>query len=323
MALSQILQTILPAKPAPKPPANPPPKPPAKPPAKPPVNMQSVTKRKALQPNLFYANKAVKNNIKPVIVCIAKFEHEYIEEFVKYHLALGFHHIFIYDNDDTPTYENLLHAYANSITVIHFPGNSFHKGVQYMALDHFVANHMKRDNITHVAHIDIDEFIVLKRHINISAFIGEFIVGDCAGIGMNWRFFGSSGNQEKTDRPVTERFVMRESSGNRHIKTLFNVQNFVKYNSCHDIMSINGTYIKATNGSIIDGPFNNNFDFSVIQLNHYKCKTLPEFRYIRSRGRSGVSREMQKVEDIDANFHIYNRNECEDLTARDYYRTLQ
>jgi hypothetical protein len=30
----------------------------------------------------------------PVIVCIAKKEHKYIEEFVKYHLALGFKYIY-------------------------------------------------------------------------------------------------------------------------------------------------------------------------------------------------------------------------------------
>jgi hypothetical protein len=44
----------------------------------------------------------------PVIVCIAKKESDYIEEFVKYHLAIGFKTIYIYDNEDVPTYEKLL-----------------------------------------------------------------------------------------------------------------------------------------------------------------------------------------------------------------------
>ena len=47
-------------------------------------------------------------NMYPVIVCIAKKEQDYIEEFVKYHLHLGFKHIYIYDNEDIPTYENML-----------------------------------------------------------------------------------------------------------------------------------------------------------------------------------------------------------------------
>ena len=44
----------------------------------------------------------------PVIVCIAKKEGDYIEEFIKYHLALGFKYIILYDNEDVPTYKQLL-----------------------------------------------------------------------------------------------------------------------------------------------------------------------------------------------------------------------
>ena len=38
--------------------------------------------------------------MKVVIVAIAKMEQDYIEEWVKYHLHLGFDQIFLYDNED-------------------------------------------------------------------------------------------------------------------------------------------------------------------------------------------------------------------------------
>ena len=39
---------------------------------------------------------------------------------------------------------------------------------------------------------------------------------------MNWRFFGSSGKNEKTkNEPNTIRFIMCEKNGNNHIKTIF------------------------------------------------------------------------------------------------------
>ena len=166
----------------------------------------------------------------PVIVCIAKKEHDYIEEFVKYHLALGFKYIYIYDNEDTPIYEIMLQTYKDNIKVIHLPFNNYHKGVQYIALDNFINTYLFTTEITHVAHIDIDEFIVLKKHKNICDFINEYIVGDCQGIGINWRFFGSSGRTEKTNEPVTIRFTMREKNGNTCIKTLFKKDNFKNKN---------------------------------------------------------------------------------------------
>lgn len=254
----------------------------------------------------------------PAIVCIAKKEGDYIEEFVKYHLALGFKHIYLYDNEDTPTYESLLHKYKDNMKVIHLPRNNFHKGVQYIALEHFIKYYLVQDNITHVAHIDIDEFIVLKKHNNICDFISEYIVDDCQGIGMNWRFFGSSGQTEQSIEPVTMRFTMCSQNGDQHIKTLFKTEHFLHYNSCHDVTLKKG-YIKTTTRAIINGPFNPNPDCSIIQLNHYKCKTLPEFKYIRTRGRADFNHAVP--ENVEESFKAYDHNEIEDVTAMKFYQT--
>ena len=265
-----------------------------------------------------YSNpqKLSENHIKPVIFCIAKLEHDYIEEFVRYHLALGFDMIYIYDNEDQPTYAKLLEKYSNNINVIHCKGSY----MQYPALHHFVNNFMYINNITHVANIDIDEFIVLKSHANIKDFISQYIVGDCAGIGMNWRFFGSSNHKEKTNDPTTIRFTMCQANGNPHIKTLFNVKYFKNYNTVHDITTKRNYHIKSTSGHILDGPFNNNIDLSIIQLNHYKTKTLPEFLYIRTRGQSDFKPPQQ--EDVIANFNAYNLNDVEDLIACNFYKKI-
>jgi len=252
----------------------------------------------------------------PVIICIAKKEHDYIEEFVKYHLAIGFKCIYIYDNEDRPTYETMLDKYKDNIKVIHLPFNNYIKPVQYTALDHFVKRYLFTTNITHVAHIDIDEFIVLKKHENICDFINEYIVGDCQGIGMNWRFFGSSGRTEKTNEPTTIRFTMCEKKGNFHIKTLFKKDKFLRFHDCHSVVFSSG-YTKSTNNAIINGPFNNNIDFDVIQLNHYKCKTLPEFRYIRTRQRADVKGNVN--ENVDESFKAFDINEIEDLYAYNFY----
>jgi hypothetical protein len=253
----------------------------------------------------------------PVIVCIAKKEHDYIEEFVKYHLALGFKYIYLYDNEDIPTYESMLEKYRENLKVIHLPFNNYEVGVQYVALQHFNINYLFNTEITHVAHIDIDEYIVLKKHENICNFIEEYIVGDCQGIGMNWRIFGSSGKTEKTDEPITSRFTMRESNGNIHIKTLFKKDYFIGYNTVHTVRLSQG-YIKTTHGNIIEGPLHSNMDFDVVQLNHYKSKTLPEFRYIRTRLRADITGDYK--EDIDLEFKRYDLNEVEDLTAKLFYQ---
>jgi hypothetical protein len=267
----------------------------------------------------------------PVIVCIAKLEQNYIEEFVRYHLALGFTQIYLFDNEDTPTYASLLKSYVETekVVVMHLPhnmhyilnakGEKFYVPVQYLALDIFKQKIMIDPKITHIAHIDIDEFIVLKKHANICDFIQEYIKDDCVGIGINWRFFGSSGNTEITNEPVTKRFTMCEEKGNKHIKTIFRKDRFANFNGCHTIVTSSG-YIKSTNGTIIRGPYNESVAFDVIQLNHYKCKTIEEYRYIRTRNRADVV--IQPIEDVDADFKQYDLNEVEDMTACHFYANL-
>lgn len=256
----------------------------------------------------------------PVIVCIAKKEHNYIEEFIRYHLALGFTHIYLYDNEDQPTYENMLHKYKANLEVIHLPHNNYDKGVQYKALDHFIEKYLQNKNITHVAHIDIDEFIVLKKHKNIIDFINDYIKNDCQGIGINWRFFGSSGHTEHTNSPVSVRFTMCQTLGNHHIKTIFKKDNFSHYITCHDVVLKSG-HIKSTNGDIFEGPLSPNIITDVIQLNHYKCKTLPEYKYIRTRQRADIVGNI--YEDVEETFNSFNVNDVQDLTAHDFYLSIK
>jgi hypothetical protein len=257
------------------------------------------------------------SDIIPVIVCIAKLESNYIEEFVKYHIALGFSKIFIYDNEDTPVYEKLLEKYSDFIFVIHFPGYI----KQYPAYYHFINNYLYNSNITHVSFIDIDEFIVLKQHTNITDFIKTFIKDDCQGIAMNWRFFGSSGLTEPSNIPNTIRFTKCQMTGNKHIKTIFKKDHLKALNTCHDIILDQG-YVKTTAGDIVIGPFNYNIDFNYVQINHYKCKTLKEYRFIRSRGRSDNDTiDVNYNPDID--FIQYDLNETTDLTAYNFYKNIE
>jgi len=259
----------------------------------------------------------VRKNINSAIICIAKFESDYIIDFVNYHLLLGFNKIYIYDNEDIPVYHNLIEKeyFNEKVTVIHLPGNNYYKSVQYIALEHFINNYINQ--FTHVAHIDIDEYIVLKKHRCINDFISEYIVDNCAGIAMNWRHFGSNSHQEKNGLSDVIRFTKCELKGNHHIKTIFDTTCYAGWNSPHSVITKLGNFIKNTKGDIVLGPHNENIDFSVIQLNHYKSKTLPEFQYIRTRGRADLIE--QPVENVIEDFKIYDLNEIEDYSALIFY----
>ena len=84
------------------------------------------------------------------------------------------------------------------------------------------------------------------------------------------------------------------------------------YITPHDIIPVRG-FIKSTNGSIIRGAWNDDIDISVVQLNHYKTKTWPEFVQIRKRGRADL---IIDHEDVKLNFDRHNFNEVEDNSVK-------
>ena len=109
--------------------------------------------------------------------------------------------------------------------------------------------------------------------------------------------------------------IMYENTGtypwNRHI-----INSSIPY----DVNVKKSRNIKSTDGRIINGPFNPNGDISVIQLNHYKCKTLEEFKYIRTRQRADVKGPIN--EDVLSSFNLYNLNEVLDDTASNFYAKI-
>jgi hypothetical protein len=265
--------------------------------------------------------------MKSVIFTLAKYESQYIEEFVVYHLGIGFTHIYIYDNEDEPTYNTLLKKYVDngSVTVIHLPYNNYEKGVQLIMIDHFIANYMFTNEYTHCAAIDVDEFIVLKQHKHIHDFINQFIVDDVAGIVMNWRFFGSSNLTINDGRPVTQRFIMRQINYNIWVKTIFEINKFSHFRSVHVIEPKESYFVKDTNGNIVTCGFKNEqkiLDNEFVQINHYAAKTYDEFCYQRRRGCCVSTTENQPVLDIKKMHKDRNLNHEEDLLACNIYNSI-
>jgi hypothetical protein len=266
---------------------------------------------------------------KACIFCLAKYEKEYIEEFVKYHLGIGFDFIYIYDNEDEPTYEKILVHHLNNVKVIHYPGNNYTNAIQPMIIEDFRKNYMYNDGFTHAAHIDVDEFILLKKHKSIKDFIKDFIKDDCAGITMNWRYFGSSNKHEYENKPLTERFTMRQKDYTPHVKVIFEIKKFSWFRCAHNIIPIDGYFIKDTNGQIITHN-SCNFDLkkdNYVQLNHYASKTLPEYLAQRKRGQCNFtandpSQPTITYDFLKSQYNGKNRNEIEDTRAFHIYKNI-
>lgn len=261
-----------------------------------------------------------------VLVAVAKLEDAYIEEWVQYYLYLGFDAIYIYENNKEPKYAEMLKKYPK-VKVIHFPSDGTPlRSTQFYVLDDFRFNY--KSLYKWMAHFDLDEYLVLKKHRTIQEFCQEYLGNDEGGIVVPWVHFGDNGHQSSSPEPVTFRFTKREDLS--ACKTVY--VKSIACTSCIDhhidwhIPILKKGNMKTTDGDIVIQRETDKKPIDVIQLNHYFCKTREEFQLKRIRGEVGVPithpSKFGKSENGRYSMHMfdrYNKNEIEDLYAKTTY----
>lgn len=246
--------------------------------------------------------KIKKNNqIKVALVCIAKNEDNYIEEWINYNTKLGFDDIFIYENDWKCNIER------DNLHKIQFDG----KNAQISAYNDFLKKY--KNDYDWVAFFDVDEFLVLKKHNDIKSFIQSY--SNYNAIGINWVLFGDNNLQFDGDYSVLSRFTKRQIGVNEHIKSIVKM----KENIFQHVHHPDHTEIVSPNYNLFDGPFNPNGNDEIAQLNHYFCKTWDEWNDKKSRGRADLPVEHESQIRPDSDFHRHNFNEIVDTSALDFY----
>ena len=229
------------------------------------------------------------------VVAIFKDEGKYLREWLDYHLLAGVEHFYLYNNDSSDDYAEILAPYVekNLVTLIDFPGNA----MQHPAYNDAVEKY--RFDCRYMAFIDLDEFIFPKTNRSIVEVVDEILARDlnAAALGINWQLFGSNGqNTADYSRGVLERFTRRaprdwlivlsekEMIGNFTIKSIVNPRRVDCWWSPHyanyfrDFYSINSDGVKTVNVSGYP------IATDKIVINHYHVKSREEFSVKVRRG---------------------------------------
>lgn len=265
------------------------------------------------------------NNEKPYLVaCICRKEEQYIEEFVKYHLNLGFDKVIIGDNNDIDqnNYEEILKEYIQegSVEIVNLRGQLCQQLPFY---NRIINNYSYR----WCAFIDCDEFITFSDSVprekqNIKEFLiyveNSHVTYNA--VRLNWMCYGSNGLIYNDKRPVLERFTTPNRFDfkfqypfpeNFHTKIILHEGTKYK-NFCENPHTISGMeYIQPTNFiQVDDGPFNVNMDLDTLYIRHFYTKSFQEWVEKKMEKRTADMGESAQQKTIE-NYIIYNPNDAE------------
>lgn len=250
--------------------------------------------------------------MKPIICAIVKNENAYLYEWATYHLALGFSHIYLYDNNDVDGEQitDVLNAdeFAGKITIIDVRGQKY---IQKRVYNDCYHTRM----FDWCAFIDIDEFIVLEKHKNISEFLQNFPYQDA--VYLNWKCYGDSGHVSYNALDVTKRFTKPwginvcygyiDRAENTHIKSIIKSGLDIDWEYNGDDWSSNPhtpyglkNICNAQLDQLSASPFAP-ICHQVAYINHYTTKTIEEYSI-------KVSRQCADCASISYTFPKFFRN---------------
>lgn len=247
---------------------------------------------------------------KIAICAVFKDENIYVKEWIDYHLAIGFDYILMYDNESKIPLSVTAKDYIEQgkVGVRESKGQKQNRQAKCCNL----SLEELRD-YAWVAHIDIDEFIVLlEKSQNIKDYLQEYI--NCSSIGLNWLLFGSNGHI-KTQASVINSYTqsLPSHSANKHIKSIYQPKYILRSGAPHYVIPKGNSILVAEGKQVnvklkpCDGPFCQPpvLDYKM-RINHYVTRSRQDFELKQKRG-SGNMKNRKYTEDF------WESNQIEDV----------
>lgn len=238
------------------------------------------------------------------VCAIAKNEGRYFEEWIAHHAAQGVSKFYIYDNESSDDTRVVLqpHIERGLVEYRFIPGERQQLNAYQDCLDRH------RFDARWIAFIDIDEFIVPKRHVSVVDFLRG--MEQFAAVEINWLIFGSSGHEKRLPGSVMQRFTrhsLLDYEQNRLVKSIVDPRKILAFFGAHRAVRLFGKAADAT-GSVVKKSFWHRppAGQDIIRIHHYAVKSREEFMEKRARGRArpGSLRN-------DAYFKRYDKNEVD------------
>ena len=232
------------------------------------------------------------------VTAIIKDEADYLDEWLAYHILLGFEHFYLFDNGSTDSTAEVLAPYIKYGYVTHlfwpiFPGQMDAYGY---------AVRIFGPHTRWMAFIDIDEFIVLKSHQNVGDFLDEVTAEQLL---VFWKIFGHAGFMEKPEGLVIENFTKCDTGLSSIVKCIVRPESVYRM-FVHNCVTKNNKTVNDA-GVMLREDWKQPDEFKsekFICLNHYFTRSYSEYRKKILRGQAD-GRTEKKLEPFETWDYIH------------------
>ena len=163
------------------------------------------------------------------VVGSARNEGPYLLEWIAYHRAIGFDHVFVYTNDNSDGSDQLLDVLASNGVVTWIRSEIGPNTLpQFRAYAHALSVLPETLDYRWTLISDLDEYLAYDttRFAHLRDYLSWQEMGQADAIALPWLIYLAGPKDLWRDAPCTERFTLRQPNVNHHVKTIFRTNLF-------------------------------------------------------------------------------------------------
>jgi hypothetical protein len=219
------------------------------------------------------------------VVVMVRDEKPFLDEWLAYHRLLGIDHFFVYDDEPDLSMDGFLKPHSQYVTVTpwfechsHLPGRNKQTKAYTHALYHGL------EDFEWVVYLDVDEFLLFRRHGSIQEFLSSFD-RSVSSVSLNWMIFGHNGFYEDPVDLVTSSLTKRMRLPSPECKSISKCADIARVESAHRVVLRRGRRAGATGMEFLKGrAFVGGVEVACV--NHYLCRSFARWMSRADRGRA-------------------------------------
>lgn len=153
--------------------------------------------------------------MKAVVCAIIKDEQRFLREWIDYHLALGFAHIYLFEDYGSTSHKSIVNGLAHvTLGTVEddTPVRNHHTSGTQASLYNWFLGKAKREHLADwVLYTDIDEFLKFEDGYSLQWLMNEF--RDETGVWLSWRFYNANGHIKRPKGGVVESYTQEAKAG--------------------------------------------------------------------------------------------------------------
>ena len=222
-------------------------------------------------------------DVNVAVVAIVRGEKPFLDEWLAYHRLLGVDHFFVYDDEPDLSVGGFLKPHFPYVTVVpwferhrHLPG----RNKQTKAYTHALSNGL--GSFEWVMYLDVDEFLLLRRHATIQEFLSGFD-RSVSSVSLNWMVFGHGGHYEDPTGLVTSSLIKRMLLPSHNCKSISRCADILRVESAHRVVLGRGRRVGVTGDEFLERQSTSGAA-DVACVNHYQCRSFTRWMSRAERG---------------------------------------